>query len=61
MLRAFLRLGWTKERQTGSHAVLTKGEHAFTIPIHPGTLKFGTARAILKQAGVTEEEFFAAY
>jgi predicted RNA binding protein YcfA (HicA-like mRNA interferase family) len=32
-----------------------------TIPIHPGTLKLGTAKAILKQAGLTEDEFFDAY
>jgi predicted RNA binding protein YcfA (HicA-like mRNA interferase family) len=62
MLRAFGRLGWTVARQTGSHAIVTRpGRTPVTIPIHPGTLKFGTARAILKQAGLTEDEFFEAY
>jgi predicted RNA binding protein YcfA (HicA-like mRNA interferase family) len=62
MLRAFLRLGWIKLRQSGSHVVLARGGRGtFTIPIHPGTLKLGTARAILRQAHVTEEEFFEVY
>jgi predicted RNA binding protein YcfA (HicA-like mRNA interferase family) len=62
MLRAFIRLGWTKVRQSGSHAVIAKIDHSpVTIPIHPGTLKLGTAKAILKQTGVSEEEFFEAY
>jgi predicted RNA binding protein YcfA (HicA-like mRNA interferase family) len=62
MLRAFARLGWTVARQTGSHAILTRaGRTPVTIPVHPGTLKLGTARAILKQAGLTEDEFFEAY
>jgi predicted RNA binding protein YcfA (HicA-like mRNA interferase family) len=63
MIRALRRLGWALVRQAGSHAVLTKGgHHPITIPMHPGkTLKEGTARAILKQTGVTEEEFFDAY
>jgi hypothetical protein len=32
-----------------------------TIPVHPGTLKLGTAKALPKQAGLTEEEFFESY
>ncbi len=62
MLRAFVRLGWTNLRQTGSHVVIGKPSHTpVTIPVHPGTLKLGTAKAILKQAGVSEEAFFAVY
>lgn len=62
MLRAFGRLGWSVARQTGSHAIITKpGRASITIPVHPGTLKLGTAKAILKQAGLTEDEFFEAY
>ena len=62
MLRAFGRLGWTVARQTGGHAIVTRpGCTPVTIPVHPGTLKLGTARAILKQAGLTEEQFFEAY
>jgi predicted RNA binding protein YcfA (HicA-like mRNA interferase family) len=62
MLRAFGRLGWTVARHTGSHAIVTKpGRAPVTIPVHPGTLKLGTAKTILKQAGLTEDEFFEAY
>jgi predicted RNA binding protein YcfA (HicA-like mRNA interferase family) len=63
MIRALRRLGWTFERQSGSHAVLTRpGKNPITVPIHRGrALKEGTARGILKQAGVTEEEFFEVY
>jgi hypothetical protein len=35
---------------------------AVTIPVKKGaTLKEGTARSILKQAGVSEDEFFDVY
>lgn len=62
MIRALVRLGWSVARQSGSHAVLTRpGRNSVTIPVHPGTLKLGTARAILKQAGLTEEQFFDTY
>ena len=63
LLRALGRLGWTVERQVGSHAVLVKqGKIPVTVPVHCGkTLKEGTARSILKQAGITEEEFFSVY
>lgn len=63
LVRALVRLGWTLDRQTGSHAVLTKvGRNPVTVPMHKGrTLKEGTARSILKQAGITEDELFAAF
>lgn len=63
LLRALVRLGWTLDRQTGSHAVLTQaGRSPVTVPMHKGrTLKEGTARSILKQAGITEDELFGAY
>jgi predicted RNA binding protein YcfA (HicA-like mRNA interferase family) len=60
LIRALLRLGWLKVRQKGSHVVLTKDGRVLTVPVHP-VLKEGTARAILTQAGVTEDEFFAEY
>lgn len=37
------------------------GRTPVTIPVHPGTLKLGTAKAILKQAGISEDEFFGEY
>ena len=43
--------------------MLTKeGYRPITVPVKKGrTLKEGTARAILRQAGVLEEEFFDVY
>lgn len=63
LVKAFGRLGWTVDRQSGSHVVLTHpGRHPVTIPVHKGkTLKEGTARAILKAAGVSEQELFDVY
>jgi len=54
----------TIDRASGtSHHVLTKpGHRPITVPVKKGrTLKEGTARAILRQAGVTEDEFFDVY
>jgi predicted RNA binding protein YcfA (HicA-like mRNA interferase family) len=63
MVRALRRLGWQLERQSGSHAVLTRaGKNPVTVPIHRGkTLKEGTARSVLKQAGIAEDAFFDVY
>ena len=63
MARALGRLGWTVDRQSGSHVVLTHaGRNPVTVPVHKGkTLKEGTARAILKVAGVSERELFEVY
>jgi predicted RNA binding protein YcfA (HicA-like mRNA interferase family) len=47
----------------GSHHILTRPGHApVTVPVKKGaTLKEGTARSILRQAGIGEDEFFDAY
>jgi len=38
------------------------GKNPITVPVHKGkTLKEGTARGILKSAGVTEIELFEVY
>src|SRR5207245_8516261 len=54
MIKALVRLGWSVDRASGtSHHVLTKAGHQpITVPVKKGrTLKDGTARAILRQAG----------
>ena len=63
MIKAFERLGWFVDRASGSHHVLTRPAHApITVPVKKGrTLKEGTARAILRQAGVSEDDFFDVY
>ena len=56
------RLGFEFRRQAaGSHEIWfnpTTGRFT-TIPNHPGDLPEGTLRAILRQAGVSPEEFLA--
>ena len=58
-IKALKRLGFVQIRQTGSHVVLrkeTSGEGC-VVPFHRGDLAIGTLRSILRQAGVTPEEF----
>jgi predicted RNA binding protein YcfA (HicA-like mRNA interferase family) len=63
LIRALVRLGWSVDRIAGSHHVLTKPGHGHvTVPVKKGaTLREGTARAILRQAGISQDEFFEVY
>ncbi|MFY9824411.1 MAG: type II toxin-antitoxin system HicA family toxin [Thermoanaerobaculia bacterium] len=59
VVKAFGKLGYEKDRQTGSHMILRQGIPPFrrlTVPDHPEVAK-GTLRAILRQAGLTVEQF----
>ena len=57
-LARLLRAGFVEVRQSGSHKVLRHADGRQTyVAMHPGTLPSGTFRSILKQAGLTEEEF----
>jgi predicted RNA binding protein YcfA (HicA-like mRNA interferase family) len=53
------RLGFIEHHQRGSHLFLwhPQAQRMATVPIHPRDLKLGTLKAILKQAGVSEEQF----
>ena len=56
------RLGFAFDRQAaGSHEIWFNPElnRYTTIPNHPGDLPEGTLRAILRQAGVTPEQFLS--
>lgn len=55
-IRAFERLGFTIVRQRGSHIVLRRGSSGCVVPNHR-ELKTGTLSGVLKQAGVTSDEF----
>jgi predicted RNA binding protein YcfA (HicA-like mRNA interferase family) len=60
VLAKLIRAGFVEVRQTGSHKVLRHSDGRQTyVAMHPGTLPTGTFRKILKQAGVSEEEFRA--
>ncbi len=56
------KFGFEFERHAaGSHEIWAnqKSGRFTTIPNHPGDMPEGTLRAILKQAGVTPDEFLA--
>ncbi|MEK7766382.1 MAG: type II toxin-antitoxin system HicA family toxin [bacterium] len=57
-VRKLVKSGWTDVRQKGSHVMLTKPGYAWTlsIPQHR-ELGPGLLRKILRQAGLTTEEF----
>jgi predicted RNA binding protein YcfA (HicA-like mRNA interferase family) len=58
VLAKLLRAGFIETRQTGSHKVLRHPDGRQTyVAMHPGTLPTGTFRKILKQAGLSEEQF----
>lgn len=60
VIRALERTGFVQVRQRGSHVVLKRqtpqGESGCVVPLHR-ELAVGTLRGILRQAGVTPEEF----
>jgi len=59
-IQALERLGFEQIRQRGSHVVLKKqtpdGAIGCVVPLHR-ELAIGTLRSILRQAGVTVDEF----
>ena len=58
VLARLIRAGFVEVRQTGSHEVLRHPDGRQTyVAMHPGTLPTGTFRKILKQAGLSEEQF----
>ena len=58
VLAKLLRAGFTEVRQSGSHKVLRHPDGRQTyVAMHPGGLPNGTFRKILKQAGLSEEQF----
>ncbi len=58
VLRRLLKAGFVEVRQSGSHKVLRHKDGRQTyVAMHPGDIPSGTFRKILKQAGLTEDEF----
>lgn len=58
-VRALERLGFVVMRQRGSHIVLRRGSVGCVIPNHR-ELKIGTLSGVLKQAGVSIDDFIDA-
>lgn len=59
VVRALERLGFAVARQRGSHIVLRRGSSGCVVPNHR-ELKTGTLAGVLKQAGVSAEDFMDA-
>lgn len=57
--KALAQLGFEEARQRGSHVVMKRAESGCVVPMH-AEIKTGTLAGILKQAGVSVEEFIAA-
>ncbi|HPU85426.1 MAG TPA: type II toxin-antitoxin system HicA family toxin [Candidatus Latescibacteria bacterium] len=59
-VKVFRRFGWAVMGQVGSHVVLTKpGMKAnLSVPQHK-ELSVGTLRALIRNAGLTVDEFLA--
>ncbi len=58
-VRALERLGFAVARQRGSHIVMRRGSSGCVVPNHR-ELKTGTLSGVLKQAGVSVEDFINA-
>jgi predicted RNA binding protein YcfA (HicA-like mRNA interferase family) len=58
-IRALRRDGWQIAHQVGSHAHLMHSTKPgkVTVPVHGGDIRDGTLRSILKQAGLTPDQF----
>jgi predicted RNA binding protein YcfA (HicA-like mRNA interferase family) len=59
VIKAIVKLGYEIDHQTGSHIILRQKEEPnrrLTVPNHRRVAK-GTLRAIIRQAGLTREEF----
>jgi predicted RNA binding protein YcfA (HicA-like mRNA interferase family) len=59
VVRALGRLGFAVARQRGSHIVLRRDSSGCVVPNHR-ELKTGTLAGVLKQAGVSVEDFMNA-
>lgn len=61
VVKALRKLGYEQDRQRGSHILLRQiayPHRRLTVPDHAEVAK-GTLRAIIRQAGLTVEEFKA--
>jgi predicted RNA binding protein YcfA (HicA-like mRNA interferase family) len=58
-IRAFGRIGYEVDRQRGSHVILRNAAPPFrrlVVPNHKALAK-GTLRALIREAGLTPDEF----
>ena len=53
------RLGFEQIRQRSSHVIMRRGSVGTVVPLHK-ELKTGTLAGIIRQAGLTQDEFLGA-
>jgi predicted RNA binding protein YcfA (HicA-like mRNA interferase family) len=58
-LRALERLGFSIVRRVGSHVRMARGDRRVTVPMHRN-LVVGTLQSILRQAGISPQDFLDA-
>lgn len=60
MVKALTRAGFVSHHQTGSHLTMIHPNGTrLVVPMHGRTLGVGLTHALIKQAGLTMEEFVA--
>lgn len=59
VIRILERLGFEQIRQRGRHVVLRRQAVGCVVPLHK-ELKTGTLVGVIRQAGITQDEFLAA-
>ncbi len=61
VIKRLEKLGFVKDRQSGSHIVLyrTKDKKRAVVPIHLKDIKKGTLLAILRESGISKEDFLS--
>jgi predicted RNA binding protein YcfA (HicA-like mRNA interferase family) len=57
VIRVLERNGFTFTRAKGGHQIYTKGSRGVIIAFHRRDLKRGTLHSIIKQTGLTVDEF----
>ena len=59
VVKVLKKIGFEEARQTGSHLILLNRESKkiISVPIHNKDIKKGLLIGIIKQAGLTTEEF----
>lgn len=60
VVKAFSKAGWAAVRQRGSHVIMVKENSVVTlsVPVHKGRpVKRGTLRDLIRDSGLTVEEF----
>ncbi|MBV9951739.1 MAG: type II toxin-antitoxin system HicA family toxin [Acidimicrobiia bacterium] len=61
--KVFEALGWTYNRTTGSHIILTRrGHKTLSLVCHAGkNMSRGTLRQLVRAAGLTDDEYLKAF